>query len=603
MAASDQFQEDVVLGRAFDRRLMGRLLRYGLPYRGRIAAVAALIVVVTALGVASPVIFQFAIDGPLSSAVGAGDPGSAAPSGALGGLLILVLALGAISAALMALRYLEIYAMATIGQRVMLDLRLELFEHLQRMPLSFYDRNPVGRLVTRITSDIEALNELFTSGVVTFVADVMVLAAITVTLVVFNATLALVTLAVVPILLAVTFVFRAKAREYYRDQRGHLAHLNAFTQESIQGMGIIQLFHQEERNFRRYAEVNGRYLDAFQKTVLAYSLYFPAVELLGTAALAAIVWKSGRLLGEGALTFGGFFLFWQYLGRFFQPIRDMAERYNVLQAAMAAAERIFKVLDSPVEPPQAPPSGRGPGPRGRVELKDVWFAYAGGEHVLKGVSFAVEPGETVAIVGATGAGKSTIASLLSRLYEPQRGSVELDGIDVREHDPRDLRRRVSIVLQDVFLFSRSIRDNIRLGDGHIPDARVEECARHVNAEPFILRLPGGFGHVLKERGATLSSGERQLLAFARALVHDPDLLVLDEATAHVDTETEVLIQDALAKLLRGRTSIVIAHRLSTLRRANRIIVLHKGEIREMGTHAELFERRGIYHKLHQLQYK
>jgi ATP-binding cassette subfamily B protein len=579
---------------------MRRLLEHALPYRWRMASVIVLIVLVTALGIAGPVIFKLAIDGPLRAAL---DEATPAAAGAVRGLVLLVLAFAGISLALMALRFLETYAMATIGQRVMFDLRQALFAHLQRLPVAYYDRNPVGRLVTRITSDIEALNELFTSGVVTFIADVMVLAAISVTLLVYNATLALVTLAVLPFLLLVTFIFRAKAREYYREQRGHLAHLNAFTQESIQGMGLIQLFHQEERNLAQYREINGRYLNAFQKTVMAYSIYFPVVEVLSALALTAILWQGGRLLAEGALTFGGFFLFWKYLGHFFQPIRDMAERYNVLQAAMAAAERIFKVLDTPGGLPEPPPGVRPPGPRGRIEFRDVWFAYKDDEHVLKGISFTVEPGETIAIVGATGAGKSTITSLLSRFYDPQAGTVAVDGLDVRQHSVVELRRRISIVLQDVFLFSRSIRDNIRLGDQQITAGQVEACARHVNAEPFIVRLPGGYDHVLKERGATLSSGERQLLAFARTLAHAPDFLVLDEATAHIDTETEVLIQDALAKLLAGRTAIVIAHRLSTLRRASRIIVLHKGEIREIGTHAELLQKRGIYYRLHQLQYK
>ena len=471
------------------------------------------------------------------------------------------------------------------------------------MPLSFYDSNPVGRLVTRITNDVEALNELFASGVVTFVADAMVLAGITVTLICVDWRLAAVTLLVLPLLLLVTFIFRTKARQFYREQRGHLAHLNAFTQESIQGMGLIQVFHQEERNYKRYSAINAAYLAAFQKTVLAYSLYFPAIEVLSSLALAAILWEGGSRIVAGGLTFGNLYLFLQFLGRLFQPIRDMAERYNVLQSAMAAAERIFRVLDIPEGMPRAPSSGRPPGRRGRVEFKNVWFAYRDGEHVLKDVSFTVEPGETMALVGATGSGKSTIINLMSRFYDPDRGVIEIDGVDVREYDKAELRRRIAVVLQDVFLFSRSIRENIRLGTKSITDSKIEECARYVNADQFIQRLEGGYDHVLKERGATLSAGERQLLAFARALAHDPDFLVLDEATANVDTETETLIQDALEKLLRDRTSIVIAHRLSTIRRASRILVLHKGEIREMGTHAELLRKGGIYQKLHQLQYR
>jgi ATP-binding cassette subfamily B protein len=598
--ASSPFQDDIAIGKAFDRRLMARLLKYAFPYRVRMAQLVFLILVVTVLGIAGPLLIKFAIDGPLHSSI-TGE-GTVNPS-ALSSLGWLTLLFVFLSALLIRLRFLETYTMARIGQGVMLDLRLQLFHHLQRMPLSFYDSNPVGRLVTRITNDVEALNELFASGVVSFVADAMVLAGITVTLLCVDWRLASVTLLVLPLLLLVTFIFRKKARQFYREQRGHLAHLNAFTQESIQGMGIIQVFHQEERNYKQYCQINESYLSAFQKTVLAYSLYFPAIEVLSSLALAAILWEGGARIAEGGLTFGNLYLFLQFLGRLFQPIRDMAERYNVLQSAMAAAERIFKVLDTPEGMPLAPSSGRAPGPRGRVELKNVWFAYKDEEHVLKDVSFAVEPGEMMALVGATGSGKSTIINLMSRFYDPNRGVVEIDGVDVREQDKAELRRRIAVVLQDVFLFSRSIRENIRLGTGSIPDSKIEECARYVNAEQFIRRLEGGYDHVLKERGATLSAGERQLLAFARALAHDPDFLVLDEATANVDTETETLIQDALEKLLRHRTSIVIAHRLSTIRRASRILVLHKGEIREMGTHAELLRKGGIYQKLHQLQYR
>jgi ATP-binding cassette subfamily B protein len=592
--------QDEIIGKAFDRRLMGRLLRYAAPYKARMALLVVIILTATGLGVAGPFVFKVAIDGPLLKSIEGGSPGD----GALRQLLGLGGLFAAISCLLIVLRFLESYQMSVIGQNVMLDLRRELFRHLQHMPLAFYDTNPVGRLVTRMTSDVEALNDLFSSGVVTFIADVMVLAAITVALVVVDARLALVTLSVLPPLLIATFIFRAKARRFYREQRGHLAHLNAFTQESIQGMGIIQVFHREEKNHEQYGAINGRYLAAFQKTVLAYSLYFPVVEILSTAATAGILFEGGQRIIQGTLTFGALYFFLQFLGRFFQPIRDMAERYNVLQSAMAAAERIFRVLDFPQGMPDLPPRGPAdPAARGRVEFRNVWFAYKEREFVLKDVSFTVEPGEMVAIVGATGAGKSTIIQLLCRFYDAVEGAVLVDGVDVREHDKHGLRRRIGMVLQDAFLFSRSIRENIRLGDASIADARVEECARRVNAERFIARLEGGYDHVLKERGATLSAGERQLVAFARAIAHDPEILILDEATANIDTATEVLIQDALAELLRGRTSIVIAHRLSTIRRADRIIVLHKGEVREAGTHADLLRKEGIYYRLHQLQYK
>jgi ATP-binding cassette subfamily B multidrug efflux pump len=592
--------DDIVIGKAFDRRLMGRLLGYALPYKARLVQVILLILLVTGLGVAGPIIAMVVIDGPLAAHIlGEDGPGSAAmvELAQLSALYV------ATALALIVCRYWQTLTMAVLGQKITLDLRLKAFTHLQRMPLAYYDRNPVGRLVTRITSDIEALNELFASGFVTMIADVMVLVGITVTLLYFNMALALVTLTVVPLLLLATALFSKQARKFYREQRGHLAHLNAFTQESIQGIGIIQVFHREENNSEQYQKINGSYLDAFQKTVLAYSLYFPVVEILSTVALVAILWRSASLIETGSLTFGQFFMFWIFLGRFFQPIRDIAERYNVLQAAMAAAERVFQVLDTPESLLRAPTSGHPPTRAGKVEFKNVWFAYKDEEFVLRDVSLTAEPGEAVAIVGATGAGKSTIVNLMSRFYDPQRGSIEINGIDAREYDKRELRKRIGVVLQDVFLFARTIRENIRLGDTHITDARIEECARQVNADSFIQRLEGGYDHVLTERGGTLSVGEKQLLAFARALAHDPDFLVLDEATAHVDTETERLIQDALAKLLENRTSIVIAHRLSTIRRANRIVVVHKGEVREVGNHSELLKKNGIYSRLHALQYK
>lgn len=610
--STDAFHEDVVLGKAFDRRLMGRLLGYARPYRGQMLLALVLILLVTALSIVGPYLGKMAIDGPLAATIQSQrlDPDAPArstnamDSDALGELCRIggIFALSSIF--LMACRFFQLISMARIGQGVMFDLRMQLFSHLQRMPLAFYDRHPVGRLVTRITNDIEALNELFASGVVTFVADVVVLVGISAALIWNNLRLALVTLGVLPLLLVMTFVFRAKARRYYREQRGHLAHLNAFTQESIQGMTVIQVFDQTERNHERYRTINGRYRSAFLKTVQAYALYFPGVEIVGNLALVAIILVGSRLIGENDLTYGDFYFFWLLLGRFFQPIRDMAERYNVLQAAMASAERVFTILDA------RPGMERLPAPapeisrlRGKVEFRHVWFSYRDDERVLRDVDFTVEPGEIVAIVGATGSGKSTIISLMSRLYDPQEGAILIDGVDIRRYETRDLRRRIGVVLQDVFLFSRSIADNIRLGKAAISDDDVRDAIARVNAGRFVERLEDGQEHVLSERGGSLSVGEKQLLAFARVLAHDPDILVLDEATAHVDTETEVLIQDALARILEGRTSVIIAHRLSTIRRAHRIIVLHKGKIREMGQHADLLKKGGIYARLHELQYE
>ncbi|HLU48847.1 MAG TPA: ABC transporter ATP-binding protein, partial [Planctomycetota bacterium] len=442
-------------------------------------------------------------------------------------------------------------------------------------------------------------------GIVSFLADLLVLVGITFALIWVNLTLAAVTLCALPLLLVATFLFRAKARKYYREQRGHLSHLNAFTQESVQGMTVVQAFRREERNQAEYEAINSRYRGSFLRSVLCYAVYFPTVELVEDITLAGIILIAASQLGAvpPELTFGSFFLFWYFLGRFFQPIRDMAERYNILQSAMAAAERIFKVLDTPetVRDPESPRTmGR---IEGRIEFKNVWFAYNEEQWVLRDVSFAVEPGQTVAIVGATGAGKSTLIQLLSRFYDVHRGSIEIDGVDVRSVKKSEIRRQIAVVLQDVFVFSRSIRDNLRLDNPAISDEAIEAAARVVHADRFIRRLPRGYDEVLRERGTSLSVGERQLLSFARALVHDPAILVLDEATANVDSETEALIQDALERLLAGRTSIVIAHRLSTIRRADKIIVFHKGEVREIGTHQELVERGGIYRRLYELQYR
>ncbi len=604
----DVLHEDVVLGKAFDRRLLGRLLKYAIPYRAQIIVALVLIFFVTVLSLVGPYLVKVAIDGPLAANIELQlDPDAPVRSTDdhalrdlcwIGALFVLT------SILLMVCKFFQLFIMARIGQGAMFDLRMQVFSHIQRRPLAFFDRNPVGRLVTRITNDIEALNELFATGVVTFLADVVVLLGISVALILNNPRLALVTLGVLPLLLAITFIFRAKARRHYREQRGHLAHLNAFTQESIQGMAVIQVFDQAERNQERYVEINRRYRSAFLKTVHAYALYFPGVEIISNLALVGIILVGSRLMGEDDLSYGDFLLFWLYLGRFFQPIRDMAERYNVLQAAMASAERVFSVLDNQAGMERLP----GPEPeitrlRGKVDFQHVWFSYKNDERVLRDVDFTVEPGQMVAIVGATGSGKSTIINLMSRLYDPQEGSILIDEVDIRRYDTQKLRRRIGTVLQDVFLFSRSIADNVRLGNEAISDDDVRQAISRVNADRFVERLENGHHHVLGERGGSLSVGEKQLLAFARVLAHDPDILVLDEATAHVDTETETLIQDALAKVLKNRTSIIIAHRLSTIRRAHRIIVLHKGEIREIGSHVELLKNGGIYARLHELQYR
>ena len=598
---SPSFHEDFVVGKAFDRGLMSRLLRYALPHKGLIVLALLLLTFVTLASLVGPFIIQRAIDGPLSESIIGKKTDTAA---AFEELLFLASIFLGVSLLLLLLRFAQSLVMANIGQRVVFDLRQKVYDHLLRMPLGYYDRNPVGRLVTRITSDIEALNELFASGIVSFLADVMILTAITAALLWVNVTLALVTLSALPLLILGTFIFRNKARKYYRLQRGHLSHLNSFTQEAIQGMEIVQSFHREESHQNEHREINGRYMKAFLRSVMAYAVFFPVIEIVSTIVLAAVIWRGGIQLtaAEQALTFGEFYLFWHFLGRFFQPIRDMADRYNILQSAMAAAERVFNVLDTPesiIDPASPLPGEKF---QGGIEFDRVWFAYKDEEYVLKDISFSIDPGETVAIVGATGSGKTTIVNLVSRFYDPQRGAILLDGADVRKYGKRDLRARIGSVMQDVFLFSRSVRENLVLNASEITQEHLLDCSRRANADGFIDRLPDTYDEVLSERGRTLSVGEKQLLVFARALVHDPDILILDEATAYIDSTTEALIQDAISKLLEGRTSIVIAHRLSTIKKADKILVLHKGELREQGTHSELLALGGIYHRLHELQY-
>jgi ATP-binding cassette subfamily B protein len=601
------FHEDDEASAAIDAVSARRLLRYASPYRSRIAAAVALVLAVQALDLAGPLIVQQAIDGPLGLALGqaadaSGGDSAGAREAAFDALLFWVGLYVAAIVLLAGLRYAQGLLMSVIGKHITNDVRNQLFEHLERMPMAFFDRNPVGRLVTRIANDVEALNQLFTSGVATFIADVVVLGGIALILFLVNSRLALVTLAVLPPLLAATFVFRHFARKYYREQRHHLARLNAFTQESIQGMDVIHLFVREPDSERRFAGINGRYLDAFMKTVLCYSLYFPGVEVIGAAGQLGILLWGGYELSQGHLTVGEFYLFWKFLNRFFNPIRDMAERYNILQSAMTASERIFRILDTPASVGSPPGAARPQRLKGELEFQAVTFSYGAGDPAIRGASFRVAAGEVVAIVGATGAGKSTIASLIQRFYEPQHGAILIDGVDVRAYDKRALRACMALVLQDPFIFTATVMENIRLGNPRISEAMAIDAARRVRADGFIQALPGAYHHALNERGSRLSLGERQLLSFARALARDPDLLILDEATSHIDTETERTIQSALEELLTGRTAIVIAHRLSTIQRADRILVLHKGELRESGSHRELLAARGIYYHLHQLQF-
>ncbi|MDH3254420.1 MAG: ABC transporter ATP-binding protein/permease, partial [Acidobacteriota bacterium] len=498
--------------------------------------------------------------------------------------------------------YLQSYLMQIMGQFVMFDLRREVFSHLQRLPVSYFDRRPIGRLVTRVTNDVDALNELFTAGLVSVFGDVVLLAGIVAVLFWFSWKLALVTFAILPLLTLLTLWFKIRARQSYREVRTKLAAINSFLQEHITGMSVVQLFGRERSAFDGFSQVNREHRDANVRAIFYYAVYYPAVELVTALGIGLVLWYGGGRVVAGALSLGALVAFLQYAQRFYQPLADLSEKYNILQAAMAASERIFGLIDREIEIASPADSFRPAQMQGRVEMSHVTFAYRRGQPVLRDVSFRMAAGEMVAVVGHTGAGKSTLVSLIQRFYDVDEGQVMIDGVDVRRWDLSVLRRSLGLVLQDVFLFSGNVRENIRLGDRSIGEDRLRWAAREVHALEFIERLPGGFDAVVRERGAGFSVGQKQLLAFARALAFDPGILILDEATSSIDSETERLIQLGLERLLAGRSSLVIAHRLSTIKRADRILVLHKGELREQGTHAELLELQGIYQRLYQLQY-
>lgn len=569
---------------------MRRLVGYLRPYR--LAATLALgaIVFASVLQLAQPYLMKIAIDRYIAT-------------GDLAGVNLIALAYLAILIAAFALDYAQTWLLQMTGQRIMLDLRRQIYTHLQRLDVRFYDRNPVGRLMTRVTTDVDVLNDLFTSGLVSVFGDVFTLAGIMIVMLVMNWRLALVAFAVLPLIVVITQWFRRNVREHYRKVRTWIARINAYLQEHITGMATVQLFRREARAFDRFDEINRQHRDANIQSIFYYAVFYPAVEIIGALASALIIWYGGGWTLEGTVTLGSLVAFLQYSQRFFRPISDISEKFNILQAAMASSERIFALLDEPVviTSPAAPV--RPARTEGHIAFDRVWFAYNGEDYVLRDVSFEVRPGERVGIVGATGAGKSTIINLLLRFYDVNRGAVRVDGVDVRQMDLQELRRLFSLVLQDVHLFSGTIAENIRLGNDAVADAAVRAAADAVHATPFILRLPNGFASPVAERGATLSVGQKQLLSFARALAFDPRILVLDEATSSVDTETELLIRDALQVLMKGRTTIAIAHRLSTIQDMDKILVLHKGELREAGTHQELLARRGLYHRLYQLQYK
>lgn len=595
MSARPPIQEEEALGRAYDAHLMRRLLRYLAPHWWLVGLAVLVLAAASALEIVGPWITKVALD----DAIQGRDE-----------RLLALLAVGYLGAILLSflLSYTQRILTAWLGQRIMYDLRREVFQKYQQLDFRYFDRNPVGRLITRITSDVETLNELFSSGIVTVFGDVFTLVFIVGAMLRMDWRLALVAFSVLPFVAWAAFLFRARIREAYRDIRVRLARINAFLHERFTGIQVVQLFNREERDARRHAEVNQDYLEAHLRSITYYALFFPVIELFTAIALALIIWSGGASILEGTVTVGVVAAFLQYARRFFRPIQDLSEKYNLLQGAMASSERIFKLLDTdvaitdPLDPRSLPTPTRG-----EIEFRNVWFAYGNAEDgtpdwVLKGISFRVAPGSKVAIVGHTGAGKSTLINLLMRFYDPQKGEILLDGVPIREVRLKELRDRIGLVLQDVFLFSRSVGYNIRLGSEGIGDAQVREAAKRVGATRFIDHLPEGYAQPLGERGSSLSVGERQLLSFARALAFDPAILILDEATSSVDSEVEAQIEEATAELMRGRTSMVIAHRLSTVQGADRILVFHHGEIKETGTHQELLEKGGRYARLHELQF-
>ncbi|MBI4809992.1 MAG: ABC transporter ATP-binding protein [Ignavibacteriales bacterium] len=495
------------------------------------------------------------------------------------------------------------YSVKLTTPATIFDLRMQVFTHLQNLSIKFYDGNPIGRLITRVTNDVEVLNEMFSSGVVMVFSDVFTIIGILYFMFTMSWELALISLSVLPLLFYGTFLFRKKAREAYREVRLQVARINTFMQEHITGMMVDQIFNREKKSYNKFSDINATHRDTNIKSIFYYALFYPGVDLIGAIAIGLIIWYSGVGALEGSISIGTMIAFFQFNEMFWRPIRDLSEKYNIMQTAMASSERVFKLLDdqtiiqNPVIPIRLDKL------QGKIEFKNVWFAYVNEEWVLKNISFIIKPGETAAFVGHTGAGKTSIINLLCRFYEYQRGEILIDGIDIRSINKEDLRRHTAIVLQDVFLFSGDIKSNISLGNDGISMDRIKAAARVVGANRFIENMPNYYDEEVKERGATLSVGQKQLISFARALAVHPRILVLDEATSSVDTETEILIQQAIKKLLQGRTSIVIAHRLSTIQRANKIIVMHKGEIREMGTHQELLALEGIYYKLYRLQYK
>lgn len=593
---ADQLKDDEILGKAYDSQLMRRLLKYVKPYKKYIIAAILLNVIVSALGPLRPLLTKIAFDENIKNKD-------------FNGLLIICAVLLATLILEAVIQYFLTYYTELTGQKIIYDLRVQIFSHVQKLSLKYFDKTPVGRTVTRVTNDVDSLNEMFSSGIVSIFSDIFKIVWIFIFMFSMSWELSLVTLAVLPILIYATFLFRKKVRETYRDVRKHLARLNSYMQERVTGMNVVQIFAKEKEELQKFSSINNDNRVVNIKSIFYYAVFFPVVEMLSAISVGLIIWYGGgeviqnQLTNINGITIGILFAFLQYTEMFWRPVRDLSEKYNILQTAMASSERIFNLLDDKtiIKMPDNPVSLTTI--RGEIAFNNVWFAYNPGEYVLRNLSFKINPGERIAIVGATGAGKTSIINIFTRFYDIEKGSITLDGIDIRNLDISDLRKHIAMVLQDVFLFSGTVKSNINLGNTNISDEEIFEAAKTVGAHKFISLLPKAYDEEVKEKGATLSVGQKQLISFARALAYNPQILILDEATSSIDTETEQLIQNAIEKLLIGRTSIVIAHRLSTIQNADKILVMHKGELKESGTHQELLSKRGIYYKLYQLQYK
>jgi ATP-binding cassette subfamily B multidrug efflux pump len=597
--------EEEVLSKSYDSRLMRRLLSYLWPYRVLVAGALVFIVLNSILQVAGPLLTKVAIDrylAPNPDRIQTPVDPFLSPNPVTGLTQVSMIYLAALFGIFL-FEFAQMYIMQYIGQKAMFDLRREVMTHLQKLDIGFYDRNPVGRLVTRVTTDVDVLNELFASGLVTILADLLALSFVVFTMFKLSPALTGIVLAVMPLVVLATALFRRTVAHSYRRIRLAIARINSYLQEHIVGIAVLQLFNREKKSSEEFDEINRQHMLAFKDTIVAYGWFYPVVEFLSALAIAAILSYGGWRVEYREITIGVVVAFLQYATRFFRPIQDLSEKYNILQSAMASSERVFKLLDTKIEIAAPGNDVKAVGAVSRIEFDHVWFAYKDEDWVLRDVSFRINPGETVAVVGHTGAGKTTLISLLLRFYDVQKGSIRVGGVDIKQFDPSELRRRFGVVLQDPYLFTGSIEDNIRLGTDSITREQIAVAAEQVNLMDFIRSLPEGFAQPIRERGSSLSTGQKQLISFARALAHNPRFLILDEATSSVDTETELRVREALGAMVVGRTSIVIAHRLSTIQRADRILVMHKGQLRESGGHQELLALRGIYWKLYQLQYK